>query len=161
MSNFWQEQFDKYPEAEGVDFVSLLATPLNPGMIFGTYTKEMMIAGCSYPRSGYLFWKMVNGEKIYFDSKSEKREPGSIVHRPQQTELWSVRDYMEDKTVGVFEDRATAEEMCLTFYEEAVYFTALEEYGWHHHWNVKQAYDFARTYHLLDFQVEQLYLWKF
>ena len=76
-------------------------------------------------------------------------------------ELWAVRDLIEDKIIAAYEDRATAEEMCLTFYEEAAYFTALDRYIWHHHWTMEKAAEVGWKYHFLDFEIECIVLWKF
>lgn len=161
MSNFWEEQFNECPEAEGIDFVNIFATPWNPGVIYDSKTKEQMITGCAYPRSGYLYWKMVDGEKQYIITEKFKRKPGSMTHHPEQTELWIVEDASEEELVGAFEDRAEAEEMCLAFYEEAAYLTALEQYQGHHHWTMKRACEFGWIYHKLDFWVKPVNLWKF
>ena len=36
-------------------------------------------------------------------------------------QVWAVKDWGEDKIVGVFEDQATAEEICMSYIEEAAY----------------------------------------
>ena len=73
MSNFWKEQFDKYPRAEGVDFVDWGFNPITPSnkCIHQSNTKDEMCNGhCKmYPRSNYYFWfKDENGMEVNFDS---------------------------------------------------------------------------------------------
>ena len=57
-------------EADGVDFVPIFTTPENIYMasFCKSYTKEQWIASDgSYPKSGRLYWKMVNGKKEYIE----------------------------------------------------------------------------------------------
>ena len=62
----WQECFE-ITGADGVAFHSIgchpeKADPILPGE---SYTKEEFFKAKTYPRSGYTFWKMINGEKYY------------------------------------------------------------------------------------------------
>ena len=62
----WKEWFE-VTGADGVDFHSIgchpeKGDPILPGE---SYTKEEFFKAKSYPRSGYTFWKMINGEKYY------------------------------------------------------------------------------------------------
>lgn len=159
--NFWQEQFDGHPGAEGIDFVSLMARPWKPGTIYDTKTKEQMLAGCAYPRSNYLFWKMENGKKVYIYGERDKIEPGSLPYHPEHRQLWALKDWGEDKIVGIFESQETAEEMCVSYTEEAAYIEALELYQWNHHWDMERACTAAWKRHVLDFWIEPVDCWSF
>ena len=62
----WEEWF-KITGADGVDFHMVghhpeKGDPIYPGE---SYTKEEFFKAKSYPKSGYTFWKMINGEKYY------------------------------------------------------------------------------------------------
>ena len=64
--NGWKEWFE-ITGADGVDFHSIgyhpeKGDPILPG---GSYTKEEFFKAKTYPRSGYTFWKLINGEKYY------------------------------------------------------------------------------------------------
>ena len=138
MSNFWKEQFDKHPDAEGIDFVSLIARPWKPGTIYDTKTREQMIAGCAYPRSNYLFWKMVDGKKVYIYKEKDKLKPGSVHCHAEHRKLFAIID--DDEAIwGVFDNRQDAEEIAMSLYEELAYETALDLYLWHHHWDMEHA----------------------
>lgn len=55
-------------DADGVDFVPVFTTPetILHTKIIKTYTKEQWLASCgAYPKSGRLYWKMVDGKKEY------------------------------------------------------------------------------------------------
>ena len=160
MSNYWQEEFEK-TGADGVQFVGLMDTPWNIRTSYGCKTKEEMLAGCSYPRSNYIFYKMVNGKKEYIITERFQRKPGSIEYYPEYRQVWAVKDWGEDKIVGVFEDRATAEEICVSYIEEAAYADAVDLYQWHHHWDMERACRDAWKRHSWDFWVEPLDSWTF
>ena len=62
----WKEWFE-ITGADGVDFHIVgrhpeKGDPIYPGE---SYTKEEFFKAKAYPRSGYTFWKMINGEKYY------------------------------------------------------------------------------------------------
>ena len=64
--NGWKEWFE-ITGADGVDFHNIgycpeKGDPILPG---GSYTKEEFFKAKTYPRSGYTFWKLINGEKYY------------------------------------------------------------------------------------------------
>ena len=64
--NDWKEWFE-ITGADGVDFHNIgycpeKGDPILPG---GSYTKEEFFKAKTYPRSGYTFWKLINGEKYY------------------------------------------------------------------------------------------------
>ena len=53
--------------ADGVDFVPIGFNPMNASdfKIYESYTKQEFIACKGYPKSPYIFWKMINGRKTY------------------------------------------------------------------------------------------------
>lgn len=67
MDKFWQDEWDRHPGAEGVDFVPIGWWPWSKGLpIHQTNLKEdfenpqLMV-----PRSNRFYWKTVNGRKQY------------------------------------------------------------------------------------------------
>ena len=58
---------NKY-NADGVDFVSIFSNgPLGPE-VYCSYSKEEWIASDrSYPKTGRLYWNMIDGKKVYVD----------------------------------------------------------------------------------------------
>jgi hypothetical protein len=59
-------------DADGVDFVPVLTNPDNIlyQKIIITYTKKEWIASNrAYPKSGRIYWKVVNGKKEYIWNK--------------------------------------------------------------------------------------------
>ena len=76
-------------------------------------------------------------------------------------QVWAVKDWGEDKIVGVFEDQATAEEICISYIEEAAYVEAIDLYQCHHHWEMERACQEAWKRHNWDFWVIPLDLWTF
>ena len=68
MSNdFWKPMFEHF-DADGIDFVPLGFNPCctPQSKVYASFTKEQFLAGgVIYPRSGYIFWKMINGLKCY------------------------------------------------------------------------------------------------
>ena len=82
----WQEWFE-ITGADGVDFHSIgchpeKGDPILPGE---SYTKEEFFKAKTYPRSGYTFWKMINGEKYYI----------SLVRPPEKLHKVSITAYLE------------------------------------------------------------------
>ena len=59
----WEQQFELLG-ADGIDFHSIIATPPNCEII-DSFTKEEFLKGVSYPRTGYTFWKLIDGHKFY------------------------------------------------------------------------------------------------
>lgn len=62
--------------ADGVDFVPLAQTfqsPMYDKEVYLSLTREELLTykGC-YPRSGRVYWKMVNGQKIYIDKNQKE-----------------------------------------------------------------------------------------
>ena len=62
--------------AEGVDFLPLtliFQNPIHGGTIYLSLTREELLnyKGC-YPKSGRLYWKTVNGQKIYIDKNQKE-----------------------------------------------------------------------------------------
>ena len=70
MDGWWMEQFDKV-DAEGIDFVPFGFNPCysNQSEVYCSYTKEEFFKKGFYPKSPYLFWKMVDGLKVYLEIK--------------------------------------------------------------------------------------------
>ena len=72
LTNRWSQRFDVL-EADGIDFVSWPQDPTQ-GEIYASYTKEdfLMLEDYNYPRSAYVFWKMVFGQKCYLVENKQK-----------------------------------------------------------------------------------------
>lgn len=68
----WAQKFAKLG-ADGVDFVSWPQDP-SSGEIYASYTKEdfLMLEDYNYPRSAYVFWKMIFGKKCYLMDNEKK-----------------------------------------------------------------------------------------
>lgn len=68
----WRERFEKL-NADGIDFVPVDFNPYTDMKvrIIHSYNKEEMLNGAIYPRSSYLFWKMIDGKKYYLVKASE------------------------------------------------------------------------------------------
>lgn len=74
----WEQQFDLLG-ADGIDFHSIVATPPNCEII-DSFTKEEFLKGVAYPRTGYTFWKLIDGYKFYLcDGSSAKIKPSHKV----------------------------------------------------------------------------------
>lgn len=67
MTNYIVEEMDKV-NADGVDFVPIFTTKdtLNK-IIYMSKTRQEMIEDPGCPRTGRLYWKIVEGQKIYLD----------------------------------------------------------------------------------------------
>lgn len=59
----WEQQFDLLG-ADGIDFHSIIAMPPNCEII-DSFTREEFLNGAIYPRTGYTFWKNIDGHKFY------------------------------------------------------------------------------------------------
>ena len=59
----WEQQFELLG-ADGIDFHSIITTPPNCEII-DSFTKEEFLKGVAYPRTGYTFWKNIEGHKFY------------------------------------------------------------------------------------------------
>lgn len=75
----WEEWFE-ITGADGVDFHSIgchpeKGDPILPGE---SYTKEAFFKAKSYPRSGYTFWKMINGEKYYISLEQPPKKEHKV-----------------------------------------------------------------------------------
>lgn len=52
--------------ADGVDYVPIFTTPDMPNKnIILSRTREEELASDSYPKSGRLYWKIIDGQKVY------------------------------------------------------------------------------------------------
>ena len=61
------EEMDKYG-ADGVDFVPLFTKPTDINLnIIVSYTREEWLHQSSYPKSGRLYWKMIDNKKVYLE----------------------------------------------------------------------------------------------
>lgn len=67
MDKFWQDEWDKHPGAEGVDFVPIGWWPWSKGLpVHQTNVKaDFENPHLMVPRSNRFCWKMVNGKKQY------------------------------------------------------------------------------------------------
>ena len=75
----WEEWFE-ITGANGVDFHMIghhpeKGDPILPGE---SYTKEEFFKAKSYPRSGYTFWKMINGEKYYISLEQPPKKEHKV-----------------------------------------------------------------------------------
>lgn len=69
MTDFILEEMEKL-EADGVDFVPILINPLEASQnIHCSYSKEEWKQVKAYPKSGRLYWKVINGRKFYLIEK--------------------------------------------------------------------------------------------
>ena len=72
----WKEWFE-ITGADGVDFHMIGCHPEKGDLIYPgeSYTKEEFFKAKTYPRSGYTFWKLINGKKYYISlEESPKKE---------------------------------------------------------------------------------------
>ena len=81
MEDLILKEMNEY-SADGVDFVPLTLTfqsPIRSGEIYLSLTREELLTykGC-YPRRGRLYWKMVNGQKIYIDKNQKEWKSESM-----------------------------------------------------------------------------------
>ena len=78
--NGWKEWFE-ITGADGVDFHNIgycpeKGDPILPG---GSYTKEEFFKAKTYPRSGYTFWKLINGEKYYISLTQPPKKEHKVI----------------------------------------------------------------------------------
>lgn len=67
MKDYILEEMDKY-NADGVDFVPLFTKPTDIHLnIIVSYTREEWLHQPSYPKSGRLYWKMIDNKKVYIE----------------------------------------------------------------------------------------------
>lgn len=154
MSNYWKERFEKNG-ADGIDFVPLFSKPWDVGTIYESKTKAEMLAGTAYPRSNYFFWKLVNGQKVYIVDEKYQRKPGEISANFEKTPIYIVEDVIACMPVFITRDRQTAEEMCLSYIEEAAYAESLLLYTHHHHWSMEKACTEGWKRNLLSYTVRE------
>ena len=64
--NYIVEEMDKIG-ADGVDFVPVCMKKEAIKHIFLSKTRQQMIDDPLYPKSGRLYWKLVDGHKVYLD----------------------------------------------------------------------------------------------
>lgn len=110
----WKEWFE-ITGADGVDFHMIGCHPEKGDLIYPgeSYTKEEFFKAKTYPRSGYTFWKLINGEKYYI---SLIQPPKKLLHKVSITaSLEYVEGHLRrgyrkgairltDKEFGEFED---------------------------------------------------------
>lgn len=67
-------------KADGVDFVSIFTNPYNiqPKDIYESWTMEDIIKRNAYPKSGRLYWRIIDSKKVYLDSQGNPIETDSI-----------------------------------------------------------------------------------
>lgn len=53
--------------ADGVDFVPIWLDEKLPPPIICSYTKEELKDVNAYPKSNRMYWRMIDGEKIYIN----------------------------------------------------------------------------------------------
>lgn len=68
----WVQRFARLG-AEGIDFMSCVDRPEN-AEIYASYKKEdfLILDDYAYPRSLYLFWKIIFGKKVYMIEEKKK-----------------------------------------------------------------------------------------
>lgn len=71
--NYFLELFEKYPEAEGIDFVPISVGPIRK--ICQTNWKKDFEQNypVAIPKTSYLLWKMVDGKKVYIDIRKDNK----------------------------------------------------------------------------------------
>lgn len=70
MRKYYLELFEKYPEAEGIDFIPFSATfsPLGiPDEIIQRNLKKDFEKDIAVPKTCFLLWKIKNGRRVYLD----------------------------------------------------------------------------------------------
>ena len=68
---FILEEMDYYG-ADGVDFVPILTSPYDTmGKVIYSWSRDEVEKNRFYPKSGRLYWKIVNGRKFYLIEKRE------------------------------------------------------------------------------------------
>jgi len=67
MNEFWEKEWAKCPEADGIDFVPIGWWPWSPGLPVAqsNVKADFENPNFCYPRSGRFFWKWVDGKKQY------------------------------------------------------------------------------------------------
>lgn len=69
MTDFILEEMEKL-EADGVDFVPIMTNPYDAFKnVLCSYSKEEWKEVRGYPKSGRLYWKIINGRKFYLIEK--------------------------------------------------------------------------------------------
>lgn len=69
MTDFILEEMEEC-EADGVDFVPISTNPFFASEhIICSYSKEEWKKGQFYPKSGRLYWKIINSRKFYLIEK--------------------------------------------------------------------------------------------
>lgn len=64
--DYYMEQIDKH-NADGIDFVPIMIYVGEPIPVIASYTKEEFVNEKHIPKTNYLFWKMIDGKKVYVD----------------------------------------------------------------------------------------------
>ena len=74
--------------ADGVDFVPIWFDTSFPPII-KSYTKEEWIeSDGSYPKSNRMYWRMVNGHKVYID-------PNTRIYKKEEIHTFTAEDFLK------------------------------------------------------------------
>ena len=150
MSDFWKEQFAKYPLAEGVDFVDWFFNPLEPcGRIFQSNTKDELCNGCiAYPKSNRYYWYYKDGIKHYITDKVAV--PATVTSI--KTIYRVVHDYREQE--WFFTSRADAEEFVIFAELDDMYDTFCMHLNYGNNTTPEEAMRAARYAHYNTYSIE-------
>lgn len=64
MNTFYLTKMEEV-EADGIDFIPFGFKNEKFPKVIASYTKEELKTKDTLPRTGYKFWKLINGKKIY------------------------------------------------------------------------------------------------
>ena len=75
----WKEWFE-ITGADGVDFHMIGCHPEKGDLIYPgeSYTKEEFFKAKTYPRSGYTFWKLIDGKKYYISLEQPPKKEHKV-----------------------------------------------------------------------------------
>ena len=74
--------------ADGVDFVPVWIDASFPPIIKSYTKKEWIESDGSYPKSNRMYWKMVNGQKVYID-------PGMTIYKKEEAQKFDIEEILK------------------------------------------------------------------